>query len=556
MKLNNFCIISLISLMIFMTSFSMVYAEDISANETIITDNNELSLVDENNEILGDGTGFDFNDIQTKVDSDNDTIQLEEGNYISNGKTIVIKKSITIDGSSSTLDAKGLSDVFYIQKGNSVTLKNMNIVNSKITAIFADNANLNIINCTFSRNNGVLNSIGSNIFITDSEFKNNNIMEDYYYIVTTSFSTLKVTYSNFTDNAAGICYNGNLYDTKCMIDSCNFINNGGMYGGALRLSGGVVNNSLFENNEYAYGAAIVSYVDLIVENSRFINNIANDGGSIIHFGQMSSEGYEGILKVINSTFINSTASRFGNAIYAYCSDVELINSTISSRENHISNIYIKIGNLTNENSNVTPNNIRVLSVIPAKFIGKKLTVRYNSGKYYSVRLLESEDQTECNDAKVSIKIYKGNKLTESFTKEVDGFGYVKFKVNPKWGIGKFKVVIHQTDIHYEVKDFVSYITVKKAKTTVKAKNTKSRFKKSKYYKITIKNKASKKPVSKLKIKVKVYTKGKYKTYSLKTNKKGIAKFNMKNLKRGNHKVKILSRDKKYTVSKTSRIRIR
>ena len=555
MKLNNFCIISLISLMIFMTSFSMVYADDSSINETISGDNKELSLADENNEILGDGMGFDFNAIQTKVDSENDIIQLEEGNYVSNGKTIVIKKSITIDGSSSTLDAKGRSDVFDIREGNSVTLKNMKIVNSKTAAIFIYNANLHIINCTFSQNNGVLNSMDSNIFITDSEFKNNNLMEDYYYIITTSLSTLRVTDSNFTDNAAGIRYD-NEYDIKCMIDSCNFINNGGDYGGALQISGGVVNNSLFENNKYFYGGAILSYVDLTVENSKFINNAASDGGSIIHYGKMSSKGYKGILKVLNSTFINSTASEFGNAIYAYCSDVELINSTISSRDNHISNIYIKIGKLTNENSNVTPNNIRVLSVIPAKFIGKKLTVRYDSGKYYSVRLLDREDQTECHGAKASIKIYKGNKLIKSFTKKVDSFSYFKFKVNPKWGVGKFKVVIHQTDIHYKVKDFVSYITVKKAKTTVKAKTTKSGFKKSKYYKITIKNKASKKPVSKLKIKVKVYTKGKFKTFFLNTNKKGIAKFNMKNLKRGTHKVKILSRNKKYLVSKTSRIRIK
>ena len=67
---------------------------------------------------------------------------------------------------------------------------------------------------------------------------------------------------------------------------------------------------------------------------------------------------------------------------------------------------------------------------------------------------------------------------------------------------------------------------------------------------------TKKAVKKVKIKVKVYTGKKYKVYKLKTNKKGIAKFNVKKLKKGTHKVIISSLNKNYKISKKSSIRIK
>ena len=63
-------------------------------------------------------------------------------------------------------------------------------------------------------------------------------------------------------------------------------------------------------------------------------------------------------------------------------------------------------------------------------------------------------------------------------------------------------------------------------------------------------------MSGIKLKLRIYTGKKYKTYTVKTNKKGVAKFNTKKLKRGKHKVKILSGNKNVVVSKKSSIRIR
>lgn len=91
----------------------------------------------------------------------------------------------------------------------------------------------------------------------------------------------------------------------------------------------------------------------------------------------------------------------------------------------------------------------------------------------------------------------------------------------------------------------------KIKTKVKTSNIHSHpYKKSKYYKIKITDKKTKKPIKYLKIKVKAVdalSNKKIKTYSLKTNKKGIVKFNLKNLKIGSIWFDISSNDQRYDV---------
>lgn len=76
---------------------------------------------------------------------------------------------------------------------------------------------------------------------------------------------------------------------------------------------------------------------------------------------------------------------------------------------------------------------------------------------------------------------------------------------------------------------------------------------SKYFKVTVKKGNS--PVKGLKFKVKVLTGKKVKTYTVKTNKYGVAKFNVKKLKLGTHKVKVVSSNKKYKFSKSSKIKV-
>ena len=78
----------------------------------------------------------------------------------------------------------------------------------------------------------------------------------------------------------------------------------------------------------------------------------------------------------------------------------------------------------------------------------------------------------------------------------------------------------------------------------------------KYFQVTVKNTKTKKVIKGVKLTLKVYTGKKYKTYTVKSNSKGIAKLNVKSLTVGTHKVVVNSANK-YCVAKakTSTIKI-
>ena len=117
------------------------------------------------------------------------------------------------------------------------------------------------------------------------------------------------------------------------------------------------------------------------------------------------------------------------------------------------------------------------------------------------------------------------------------------------------MIITSTDVKYDVQK-TSSIKVAKAKTTVKAPKVTAKVKKSKYFKVTVKNKANNKAVKIIKVKIKEFTGKKSKIYTLKSNSKGIANLNTKSLKVGLHKVVISSGDAKYTISAKSTIVIK
>ena len=90
-------------------------------------------------------------------------------------------------------------------------------------------------------------------------------------------------------------------------------------------------------------------------------------------------------------------------------------------------------------------------------------------------------------------------------------------------------------------------------TDVDADDVAVEHKKNGFFKVKVKNDDTDRPIKNLKIKLKIFTKSKSKTYKIKTNSKGIAKFNTKNLKMGKHKVIITSSDDNYPINKKANI---
>lgn len=95
--------------------------------------------------------------------------------------------------------------------------------------------------------------------------------------------------------------------------------------------------------------------------------------------------------------------------------------------------------------------------------------------------------------------------------------------------------------------------VKKIDVDVDADDAVVPYKKNSYFKVKVKNDKNNKPLKKVKVKIKVFTKSKSKTYTVKTNSKGIAKFNTKILNKGDHKVIITSGDSAYKFKETAHI---
>jgi hypothetical protein len=95
----------------------------------------------------------------------------------------------------------------------------------------------------------------------------------------------------------------------------------------------------------------------------------------------------------------------------------------------------------------------------------------------------------------------------------------------------------------------------KVPTTIKAPSVENKFNKTKYFKVTIKNKNTGKAVVHLKIKVQLTRGGKTIVYTIKTDEKGVAKLCTKDLSVGTYNVVLAPATSKYSVSGKSTIKI-
>lgn len=96
--------------------------------------------------------------------------------------------------------------------------------------------------------------------------------------------------------------------------------------------------------------------------------------------------------------------------------------------------------------------------------------------------------------------------------------------------------------------------VKKIATKTEADIVAFKYKSNNYFKVEVEDRYDDDiPIKNVKVKLKIYTGSKSKTYIVKTNSRGIAKFNTKNLNPGSHKVVITSADERYKINKVSKI---
>ena len=389
-----------------------------------------------------------------------------------------------------------------------------------------NNDSTNIINnCTFNKNKvgdyGVIYLEKGILSIMNSIFGNNakvictNVPNDY----DGSQRKLTIKGSIFENNSKFVLDN----NANCVIDSCTFRNNSGL---------------------------IEDYYALTIKNSNFLNNKA----------ALNIWAYNTV-NLINSTFTNSNNNV--TAVYSENSNLKVTNCTFKS---NIEAAIISGNKVSITKGNRTTNYTKVLSFTNdlksfyfVKYSPVKFITTYQSGKAYNVKAILGSNGKSCANVKLVLTVNLVKYEYDDFFATTNSKGIASFKLS-RLKVGNYKAEI--SAFAYKCYSNVIFMTaastlqIKKAGTIVYAPYVTAKAKRSNYFKVTVKNSASKKVVPNLKIKLKVYTGKKYRIYTVKTNKKGIASFNTKNLKRGKHTVVISSGNSNYIISKRSRITIK
>ena len=190
-----------------------------------------------------------------------------------------------------------------------------------------------------------------------------------------------------------------------------------------------------------------------------------------------------------------------------------------------------------------------------KLTAKKVTTYYKAGKYFTVKLTNTKKKKPIYDAKVNIKIYISKNRYYNYNGKTGMNGQIKLLLD-SLKPGTYKVVISCADKKdYSAKQITSKIVIKKAPAKLTPKKVSAKKGAKKYFQVKVKNKKTKKVIQGVKVKIKVYTGKKAKTFTAKTNAKGIAKISTAKLKVGKHKVVVTSANK-YVVAKKAKSAIK
>ena len=347
-----------------------------------------------------------------------------------------------------------------------------------------------------------------------------NIIIDNCKFYNCKNSAIEISYAY--DHVYGPVYN-NKYEhvtiTKCYFKSCS-----STIGGAIYLE---------TNTKTKYSSKYTN----VISQCTFIGNSAEQGGAIYAINAYHPTGTKIVGCIFDSNKAkvqkhpdgSSVSPLFGSS---YCGNVLVSNNFWGFNA-------LSIKELIKSNTAKYDKYNGKLSKM-SDWVKIKLTKKGNT---YQLRFVNNKG-----------KLIKLPKFSVSITQRNNGKLIAK-KVLIKNGVGTFKstkkLTIRNINILNKGKSIINKIN-----TNVNSPKITANYKQSKNFKITIKDKFSKKAIAKVKIKIKIYTGKKAKAYILKTNKKGVATFNTKILSLGSHNVIISSWHKNYRINGKSIITIK
>ena len=443
---------------------------------------------------------------------------------------------------------------------DNIDLNEVSFINGKQGALETASENLNMTNCKFENNSGRYYGIA---YLQSEHMK----LDNCTFIKSSSNDDAGALYLDVYENAE--------------VSKCTFINNTGIDGGGILAYGHVkIDNCTFIGNKAKYGSAIhVRSSDVTISSCILVNNTSQIGGAIYGY-------YYFVVKQIG-TYYGETYLKV--TVYDKYTNEPLVNEMVCAYAPGESN-FKPLGHFNESEMNnyvdktpwfnpyyksskdgsvmvplplkpgkyrmqldcyylVDSSHIVTIKKNSAKLSAPEFKTSYDSGKYFKVNIKSTSSKKSLYSVEIKIKVYTGKK-SKTYTVLTDKNGVARFSLS-KLSIGEHKISI-SAGSYAGAKTISSKITITKAKTTIKAPKVSNKLKKSQYFKVTVKHKESKNPVKNTKVKLKI---GK-KTYKVKTDKKGVAKFNTKGLKVGKHKVVISSGNNKYTMSAKSQITIK
>ena len=194
------------------------------------------------------------------------------------------------------------------------------------------------------------------------------------------------------------------------------------------------------------------------------------------------------------------------------------------------------------------------TVTKVKISAAKLTTIYKSTKKFKVKVLDSNNKA-VSGLKLKIKVYTGKKY-KTYSVSTNSKGIATLKVSAL-KLGKHKVIIKSNNALYSG-SASSVIKINKRPVSIKVFSIKNKDFGAIY--VTVKDKALKKYVDKIPMKLLIYTGKKHKTYKLATcydkdeKQHGALIYLTNAFSVGKHKIKLIAYGK-YKGTKTSKITI-
>ncbi|CAG9321206.1 unnamed protein product [Blepharisma stoltei] len=246
-------------------------------------------------------------------------------------------------------DHKSLSGSFiYVTAESNLTVENSSFEDSQSTisggAIFCIASSLYIKNCTFtnltsSAGNAIMASSSTKLYISKSKF-----WDVHSYFSGAAIDALGceiyIDHSAF-DNCSYTAILGDNMDALVVTET-SFTNGMGIFGGAIGYTRSrylLISSCTFDNNFSMGGGGalfllLADYATNIITNSKFINNLANNGGAILMNSlnaDITDSLFIGNYAATSSEYpISTPTTGLGGALYFECPSIPLCNCSVSS----------------------------------------------------------------------------------------------------------------------------------------------------------------------------------------------------------------------------------